>query len=191
MALSTLRTGNNFNFTWMNALNVEIKARCTNLDYVRDILTAANARFVGMDHQVDTYYQVPNGRLKLRHGNIENALIYYERSNTHGPKQSEVKLFRTSRGEELNDLLEQALETFVVVDKKREIYFIDNIKFHLDQVKGLGEFVEIEAIDENGAISNEELLSQCRYYMEQFNVIESNLVSESYSDLIASKLQRM
>ncbi|MCI5058575.1 MAG: adenylate cyclase, partial [Flavobacteriales bacterium] len=68
--------------------NVEIKARCKNPDEIRSILRSLNATFIGKDHQVDTYYECSTGRLKLREGNIENALIYYNRPDDPNPKLS-------------------------------------------------------------------------------------------------------
>ena len=63
----------------MEHLNVEIKARCSDVLSARQVLKGAGARFVGEDHQIDTYFRVENGRLKLREGNIENHLIFYVR----------------------------------------------------------------------------------------------------------------
>jgi predicted adenylyl cyclase CyaB len=168
----------------MDALNVEIKARCKNISHIREILLGEKAKFIGLDHQVDTYYSVPNGRLKLRQGKIENALIHYQRDNIQGPKQSQVKFYRLSKADELNDILQHALAILTVVDKKREIYFIGNVKFHLDQVKGLGNFVEIEAIDDSGVYTAQELQQQCTGYMEKFNIQQQDLISTSYSDML-------
>ena len=167
----------------MDALNIEIKAKCRNIGAIREILLAENARFVGLDHQIDTYYAVPNGRLKLRQGNIEKALIHYQRANIQGPKESQVKFYRLPKASELSDILQNALGVLTVVDKKREIYFIENVKFHLDQVKGLGEFVEIEAIDETGRYSSDDLQKQCVGYMNQFGIQQHDLISKSYSDM--------
>jgi len=122
-------------------LNVEIKARCRHPEKIREILEGRQARFVGLDQQVDTYFHVPHGRLKLREGNIENALIHYQRSDQAGPKNSEVQLYRP--GPNLKSILSAALGVKVVVDKRRQIYFIENVKFHLDEVPPLGTFVEI------------------------------------------------
>ena len=72
----------------------------------------------------------------------------------------------------------------MVVDKIREIYFIDNVKFHLDSVKDLGEFVEIEAIDETGEIGKEKLHEQCSFYLNLFGIKQEELLSCSYSDLV-------
>ncbi len=173
----------------MDALNVEIKARCKNISRVRTILLEENARFVGLDHQIDTYFSVPNGRLKLRQGNIENALIHYRRDDIHGPKQSQVKFYKLSKADELCDLLQHALTVRTIVDKEREIYFVGNVKFHLDQVKGLGDFVEIEAIDESGIYSADDLLQQCTEYMGKFDIQDQDLISTSYSDMLPSSSQ--
>ncbi|MBX2878215.1 MAG: class IV adenylate cyclase [Saprospiraceae bacterium] len=168
-------------------LNVEIKARSTQIKIVRRLLENQVARFVGVDHQIDTYFKVAQGRLKLRQGNIENALIHYSRSNEAGPKKSEVLLYQSPTTANLKEVLDAALEKLVVVDKMREIYFIDNVKFHLDKVDGLGTFVEIEAIDQDGTIGEEKLQEQCNYYLQLFQIPESDLVPYSYSDLLLGK----
>ena len=142
------------------------------------------ADFTGTDHQIDTYFKVANGRLKLREGNIENYLIFYEREDKAGPKQSNVILHKVEPGSNIKDLLTKSLGVLVVVDKMREIYFIDNVKFHLDNVQGLGTFVEIEAIDKDGNIGADKLLEQCNKYLELFNISQNNLLTNSYSDQI-------
>jgi adenylate cyclase class IV len=169
----------------MQRLLVEIKARCADLPAVRAYLLAANAEARGTDHQIDTYYKVPSGRLKLREGNIENSLIFYQRSNQPGPKDSHVSLCKFQEmPDALNAVLQTALGTMQVVDKQREIYFIDNVKFHLDEVNRLGTFLEIEAIGRPGVDRQEDLLAQCEYYLKELNVAETDLVSNSYSDLL-------
>lgn len=165
-------------------LNVEIKAISNNQDFIRNILLEKKALYKGVDHQVDTYFKVSNGRMKLRVGKIENNLIHYERENKAGPKQANVILYKSNPESTLNELLSTALGVLVIVDKEREIYFIDNVKFHIDKVKYLGSFVEIEAIDKEGNIGYERLLEQCNYYLNLFGIQKDDLVSNSYSDLI-------
>ncbi len=164
--------------------NIEIKARCANPTQVHQWLRQHQARHLGTDHQIDTYFKVPNGRLKLREGQIENALIHYRRNDQAGPKASEVLLYQAPADLMLKQLLSAALGIWVVVDKQRDIYFIDNVKFHVDQVKMLGDFVEIEAIDEDGSIGKFKLLEQCKHYMQALNIGQGNLVDTSYSDLL-------
>ena len=81
----------------------------------------------------------------------------------------------------------KALGILVVVDKKREIYFIDNVKFHIDEVEDLGTFVEIEAIDNDGTIGKEKLLEQCQFFLDLFRISQGDLISVSYSDLLLQK----
>lgn len=168
----------------MAFLNVEIKASCSNIERIEEILLDQNARFVGIDHQVDTYFNVNNGRMKLREGNIENALIFYQRDNASGPKSSNVILYKSDPDSSLKSLLEKSCGILCVVDKTRKIFFIENIKFHIDEVTELGSFVEIEAIDEFNNIGIEKLQQQTENYMKLFNIQKSELVAVSYSDLL-------
>ncbi len=173
----------------MAFINIEIKARSVNQEKIRAILKSKNTDFKGIDHQIDTYFNVSSGRLKLREGNIENQLIYYQRKNQEGPKQSNVTLFKSDPGSSLMEVLTKALGILVVVEKKREIYFIENVKFHLDNVKGLGKFVEIEAIDNDGTRGKDKLLEQCHYFLSLFNIQVEDLVPVSYSDLLIQKIK--
>lgn len=175
----------------MGHINIEIKARCQNQEEIRAALKKCGAEFKGIDHQIDTYFNVQRGRLKLREGNIENFLIYYQREDHKGPKQSSVTLHRTDPQSSLKELLTKALGILVVVDKEREIYFIGNVKFHLDRVKDLGHFVEIEAIDKEGTIRRESLGEQCRKYMELLSINAEDLLRGSYSDLLLIEHSRL
>jgi len=171
----------------MAHINIEIKAKSNNQDAIRKILKSKNADFKGIDHQIDTYFKVDNGKLKLREGKIENYLIHYQRENKEGPKQSDVTLFKSDPQSSLKEILTKALGVLVVVDKKREIYFIDNVKFHIDAVEDLGTFVEIEAIDNDNTIGKDKLLEQCQFFLDLFKIPQENLISVSYSDLLLQK----
>lgn len=163
---------------------VEIKARTSKHATIRRQLLEQGARFVGTDRQIDTYFNPTEGRLKLREGHIETNLIFYQRPDQSGPKRSDVLLHQPDRPASLKSLLSAALGVRVVVDKQREIYFIDNVKFHLDRVEGLGEFVEIEAIDERNEHTEAELRRKCDRYLSLFGITTDELVEQSYSDLI-------
>lgn len=174
----------------MSFLNVEIKARSGDSDKIEYILMQNEAEYRGLDHQVDTYFKVPNGRLKLRQGNIENNLIQYFRDDQPGPKDSQVSLYPVTDGLKMKEVLEKSIGILCTVDKQRKIFFIGNIKFHLDQVKGLGSFVEIEAIDKNGDKKREELMQQCEHYLKLFNIQDNDLISVSYSDLLLNEFSK-
>ena len=147
---------------------------------------AKGADHRGQDHQVDHYFNVPEGRCKLRSGRIEQSLIFYRRADQAGPKDSAVTLTRLTdqpQADSLAKTLNAAYGTWVKVDKRRDIYFIDNVKFHLDVVEGLGTFLEIEAIGD----SREErpaLERQCAFYVDYLGVRAEDLVDRSYSDLL-------
>jgi predicted adenylyl cyclase CyaB len=165
-------------------INVEIKARCPDPEQVRALLRQRKARCAGLDHQVDTYFRVPEGRLKLREGNIENALIYYRRPNEAGPKTSDVLLYPSSPG--LKEVLVTVLGVLVAVNKQREIYYLDNVKIHIDRVEGLGSFVEIEAAGDEHT-DRGALQRQCVELTTAFGIREQDLVAKSYSDLLTEK----
>ena len=168
----------------MKKLLVEIKATCADHDPIRNELKALNARFVGLDHQVDTYFNVPENRLKLREGTIENNLIYYDRPNQAGPKRSDVLLHKPSETASLKAILTRVHGILVVVDKQRQIWFVDNVKVHLDEVDGLGPFIEIEAIDTGEICTEDALRQQCEDLMQRFNVKDDDLLTSSYSDML-------
>ncbi len=168
-------------------LNIEIKARTTGHTRIRTYLKDHNADFKGLDHQIDTYFSVTKGRLKIREGNVESCLVYYNRDDRPGPKQCRYHIVQFKPGApeaaRIKELLTVSLGILCVVDKKREIYFIDQVKFHLDTVDKLGTFFEIEAID-TGGIGEETLRKQCQKYLSEIGIGDKQLVSVSYSDMI-------
>jgi adenylate cyclase, class 2 len=168
----------------MSNLNVEIKARCSDPGAIRNYLTLNNAAFKGLDLQTDTYFNVPHGRLKLREGNIENNLIFYERSDQQGLKDSHFQLVKVADPKNLREALAKAIGIKTVVEKKREIWFIENVKFHIDEVPVLGNFVEIEASNLYDDRPEEELRQQCNFYLKEFGIKDEDLVAASYSDLL-------
>ena len=169
----------------MKIVNYEFKARIKDEQRVRDALKTLNARSIGTDHQVDTYFRVPAGRLKVREGRIENALIFYRRSNARRARQSAVEMMLLPRRNSLRAILERALATLAVVDKRREIYFVKNVKIHVDRVRRLGRFLEVEAISRTGDVKK--IRSQARHFQQLFGITAKDIVAESYSDLILAK----
>lgn len=168
----------------MPITNFEFKAKANNLYILENKLLTLNPKFIGEDHQIDTYFDVAKGRLKLREGNIENALIYYERENTTDAKQSDIALYKHTPDKALKELLTKVHGIKTIVDKRRKIYFIDNVKFHFDLVQQLGTFVEVEAIDTDGSISVEKLQEQCTYYANFLGITAADYIAFSYSDLL-------
>lgn len=174
----------------MKNVNIEIKARISSPDAIRQRLLALGGVLKGTDRQIDTYFTVPNGRLKIREGTIENCIVWYERPDNAGPKQCDYIIETFEPGgtvlSTLKHILAASAGVRVVVDKTREIYFIGNVKFHIDTVAGLGTFCEIEAIGGEG-MTVAGLERQCGEYLRALGIAEGDLVRQSYSELMMEK----
>src|SRR3954470_5890209 len=107
----------------VNKLNVEFKARIEDIDAMRARLRTLNPRELGLDHQRDIYFSVPEGRLKLREGGIEQSLIFYRRSNQASTRDSHVVFATVENTAELRSVLTAALPVLGMVEKDREIYY--------------------------------------------------------------------
>jgi len=173
----------------MSFLNIEIKAACQDADPIRNFLLR-NGDFRGTDLQTDTYFNVQNGRLKLREGAIENNLIYYERNDQAGPKSSRFHLVSVADPPVLKEVLTRSLGIKVIVKKQRSIFFIENIKFHIDEVEGLGQFIEIEASNKYADLSEQRLQIQCDHYRKEFHIRDEDLIAVSYSDLLLASFTK-
>lgn len=169
----------------MKLLNFEFKARLHDAAQVRATLKQLRARHLGTDRQVDTYFHVPGGRLKVREGRIENALIFYQRTNSTRARRSTVEMMLLPRRNSVRAILARALGVLVVVDKRREIYFVGNVKIHLDRVRGLGAFVEVEATTRSGDVRK--VRAQAAKFQKRFAISRADIVAQSYSDLILQK----
>jgi len=164
--------------------NVEIKARARNFERQRCL--ALDLTNLPAEHliQEDTFFNVPTGRLKLR--NIVGRaaeLIHYDRSDSLGPKESRYNVCRLDNPEQLKKVLANALGVRGVIRKKRTVSFVGQTRIHLDQVEGLGEFIELEVILDGGqdipygAAVAEGLMSQ-------LEIEKRDLIAAAYVDLL-------
>jgi adenylate cyclase class 2 len=169
----------------MKHINFEFKARMKNEKYIRAVLKRLRARFVGTDRQIDTYFRVHPGRLKIREGRIENALIYYRRSNTPRARRATIEMMLLPRRNSVRTILSSALGVMGVVNKRREIYFSGRVKIHLDRVRGLGKFIEVEAISRSGDVTKAR--STARKFQKLFRISNIDIVPHSYSDLVIQR----
>ena len=168
----------------MKQLNVGIKARCSDLAKVRDVLTANGAELKFSDSQLDTYFNVRHGRMMLREGKQEHLLVYYDRENITAPRHIDALLFKYEADTALKDMLTSSLGILAIVDKTREMYLLAGTQVRLDTVKGLGTFIEIEAQDVSGICDESNLSSKCVDAMHLFGITEPDLISGSYSDML-------
>lgn len=165
-------------------LNFEFKAATTQLAILEEKLLTLNPVLKGTDVQIDTYFTVPEGRLKLREGNIENALIHYMRPDIAGAKQSDILLYQHRPDATLKAILVKTLGIKVVVKKTRKIYFIGNVKFHFDTLDNLGSFVEVEAIADEQHATLDAIQQQAYFYKDFLGIKETDFIAVSYSDLV-------
>ena len=172
----------------MKLLNFEFKARLQDATPVRAALKRLRARFLGTDHQVDTYFRVPTGRLKIRQGRLENSLIFYQRTNSARARRSTVEMMLLPRRNSVRAILTAALGVLAVVEKRREIYFVGNVKIHIDRVRGLGTFVEVEAMTRTGDIKK--VRAQAASFQKLFAIPDGDIVPQSYSDLLLKTKHR-
>src|SRR5262249_20128818 len=143
--------------------NLELKARYADLRSAAERLQTFGARVAGFEQQTDTYFRVPQGRLKLREINGQSAgLIWYERPDHTAVKSSRYYLVPIVEPALLKEALTAALCIRGVVEKRREIWLYENVRIHLDEVSGLGSFIEFEAVlsDSAEAATSQRLLDQ-------------------------------
>jgi adenylate cyclase class 2 len=162
--------------------NLEIKARFTNLKKLEKLLQKLGARKTETMHQIDTYFHVPKGRLKLRELAKNDAyLVYYERSDKTTRRFSNYYTYDVRDQKKFKELFERALGIMIIVDKKRLLYMYKNARIHVDIVKNLGTFMEIEVEVKKGNRQAEKLMRELLQYLK---IPRSDFIKESYSDLI-------
>ena len=165
--------------------NIEIKARYDNAERAEENLNALGAGLAGTFHQKDTYFNIGDGRLKLRElGMDESHLIFYKREDLAGPKRSDYEIAKTEDPEALRDILNKIHGTWVEVEKTRQVWLWENVRIHLDDVKGLGQFVELEAVTEEKGI--EESHQRVETLMRALEITNDQLVEGSYGDIVVA-----
>jgi predicted adenylyl cyclase CyaB len=165
--------------------NVEIKARVADLAAVRRIVEGLADSGPMEIEQEDTFFDGPRGRLKLRRfaGCFLAELIYYERPESAGPKESRYVVHPTADPEGLREVLSAAFGVRGVVRKRRTVYLIGSTRVHLDQVEGLGAFVELEVVLHDRQDSAEGV-AIARELMTKLGISPSQLIDRAYIDLL-------
>ena len=164
--------------------NVELKA--TDPDPARSLAVCLElgAADEGTLIQRDTYFRVPEGRLKLREQEPGGAvLIQYRRDDRPEARESRYRLIEVADAEAARTALDEALGTLAVVEKERRLLLWEGVRIHLDSVKGLGSFVELEGVAPEGSdLSGEQ--DRVARLGEALGIDDSRILSDSYSDLV-------
>ena len=174
--------------------NLELKVRCSgsDLDDVRARLLALGRPSARAEHQVDTYFAVRHGRLKLRSiapagGQRSVELIAYARPDAAGSRWSEYRRVPLAIADARNmeRALAQTIGVAVVVAKTREVVMNGRTRIHLDQIDGLGTFIELETVvtDQSVAVAQSEHAAT----VELIGLDRFAPVSGSYGDLVRAR----
>ena len=169
------------------ATNIEKKARVGDPARLREKVTAISETAGERIPQEDIFFNSPQGRLKLRILDVDQGqLIYYERPDSTGPKQSDYFISLTGEPGTLTDVLTRAYGVRGVVRKERWLYWVGNTRIHLDQVEGLGSFLEFEVMLSDGQ-SVQEGQDIAAGLMARLDVSGSDLIDAAYIDLLERK----
>jgi predicted adenylyl cyclase CyaB len=164
--------------------NIEIKARCPDLDAARRHLGHLGIPLVRRMRQVDTYFHVPHGRLKLREIDGEPAqLIQYERPDAAVARASDYRIVPVPDPASLKAALARALGIRAVAEKQRELYLWRHTRIHLDEVAGLGSFLELETVITDQTRDHAE--RECQEVRAALQIQDEAMVSNSYGDIVA------
>lgn len=167
------------------ARNIEIKARIDSpADWEKRIGKIADAGPVVI-RQDDTFFPSPHGRLKLRQFNPQQGeLIFYQRPNSPGPKTSQYCISRTTEPDILRELLIQAFGSIGRVVKTRLLFLVGQTRIHLDEVQGLGHFLELEVVLEPRQ-TVEEGKAIATGLMAKLGIPSEALLNQAYVDLLS------
>ena len=167
--------------------NIEIKARVDSLVEIEAHASRLAQHGPVLIQQEDIFFNVPQGRLKLRKFDAARGeLIYYEREDSLEPKESFYLRSGTAEPDALVETLEAALGLRGVVRKQRTLYLVGQTRVHLDRVEGLGNFVELEVVLEAGqTLEAGGLVAQ--ELMQMLGIPVDGLVPGAYIDLLEER----
>jgi adenylate cyclase class IV len=163
--------------------NLEIKARDPDPHETFKGAKAVGALDRGLIEQHDTFFWLPSGRLKLRRQGGDAALIYYERRDLAQPAPSHVRRVPLGDPQHTTEVLDHFLGATAVVVKTRRLLVKGNVRIHLDEVAGLGSFVELEAIAPPG-MRPEWQLGTINALRRVLGITDDRLVSGAYADYL-------
>ena len=166
------------------ARNVELKAHDPDPARTLERALAVGAEEQGVMRQRDTYFAVSRGRLKLREEDPGGAtLIAYDRPDAAAERVSDYRLVPVAEPEALRDALAAANGVAVVVVKRRRLLLWETVRIHLDEVRGLGSFLELEAVAAPGSDLERERAQVARL-REALEIRDTTLVEGSYADAL-------
>jgi len=169
------------------ARNIEIKARIASIDVLLPAVLAVATAGPSEIHQDDSFFHCANGRLKLRDfGDGRGELIFYQRADQAGPKTSHYVVTPTPDPAGLRSALHQAWGETGRVRKRRTLVLAGRTRIHLDEVEGLGAFLELEVVLADGEAA-EAGEREAHALMRQLGIAPADLVEGAYVDLLGTR----
>ncbi|KAK4886451.1 hypothetical protein RN001_002722 [Aquatica leii] len=166
--------------------NIEIKAKVRDLTNLLSKAEHVSNSKGCIINQYDTFYKVPQGRLKLRKFESgDSELIFYERPDAEGPKMSSYEkcCIKSIETDALSNVLGKALGFDGTVKKTRHLFMVEKTRIHVDIVEGLGTFMELEvALGPNESIEEGEIIA--RLLMKKLGIDTEDLLAGAYSDML-------
>ncbi len=168
--------------------NVELKARDPDPARSLERALALGAEDKGEIRQRDTYFARAHGRLKLREQEtggspLWDELIEYSRADSTDARTSTYRRVPVADAETLREALDAAYGTLVEVTKRRRLLLWDGVRIHLDEVEGLGSYLELEGVAELDSDLTVER-AKVERLRQELGIDDENLVATSYSDLL-------
>ena len=164
-------------------INLEIKLKLVSFDEKLKLLKKLGAKQIQILNQKDIYYSVPNGLLKLRIENEKITLIFYNREEQKKNRWSEFHLLKFDDNNP-SSFLKKLFDVKAVVQKQRRLFLFNNTRIHLDDVKGLGKFLELETFVVEGKPDAE---IRFRDMIGFLKLDQSKQIRKSYCDLVEKK----
>lgn len=162
--------------------NVELKAKDANSQRSLETCHSLGARDFGVIFQRDTYFDVPTGGLKLREETPGRPhLIQYMRASMAQQRESSYRIVEVEDGATFCAALTESLGTRGVVVKRRRLLLWNDVRIHLDEVQGLGSFIELEAVapPESDLTHEHRLIVRLR---DALKITDDRLCAEGYAE---------
>ena len=164
-------------------VNLELKIKIDSFDPLIEKLKSINVKEDSVLIQKDIYYKIPSGLLKLRIENGTKTLIYYNRDESSKNRWSDFNLLKIE-DDNAEEFLSKLFVVEEVVQKERKLFWFNNTRIHLDEVKGLGNFLELETLVLDGKADAEKRFDEI---VRLLNLDLSKQIKKSYKNLITEK----
>lgn len=164
--------------------NIEVKARLIDAEEARRKARQLSGGPPDEIHQIDVFFNCPEGRLKLRiFDSGSGELIGYHRTDDAEIRRSDYHIVRTPDAMTLLEILRQSLGESGMVEKMRHLYEVDQTRIHIDHVEGLGDFLEVEVVLRPGQ-SEDEGYDIAQRILKEMGILPDQYVAAAYVDLL-------